>query len=89
MIKYIDYLELEKQTNQEQKLHVDLVSKRKKYGEFKNRKIDFILKYNITNKTELTTDLIEKARREIGYSIKTGSTDIRSAIRTFAEINIF
>jgi len=26
LIKYIDYLELEKQTNQEQKLHVDLVS---------------------------------------------------------------
>jgi hypothetical protein len=25
LIKYIDYLELEKQTNQEQKLHVDLV----------------------------------------------------------------
>jgi len=26
LINYIDYLELEKQTNQEQKLHVDLVS---------------------------------------------------------------
>jgi hypothetical protein len=82
LIKYIDYLELEKQTNQEQKLHVDLVSycekpKRDKLVISQAEQGDFLISMKICPRTVNITvgkeyQVIEKNYRGLRVILDNG-----------------
>lgn len=49
----------------------------------KQKKIDFIKKYNIVSPDCITNEIAKKARKEIGYSETTTRVDISCSIGAF------
>ena len=52
-----------------------------------DKKLVFIKKYSIKENDYITSELVRKARNEIGYSKSTSGTDIRIAINSFIRVN--